>query len=105
MYCIEYKCNLFSNLKLKYVSSLIELRGGCVVVLWIVGRGGEGSKPPIVFLRPAISFNPHCLCLCVDTVKVARPFYLVYMSYPIQRNGNIYIVDSLTSEYYLLEMK
>ena len=79
MYCIEYKCNLFSNLNLKYVSSLIELRGGYVVVLWIVGRGGEGSKPPIVFLRPAISFNPHCLCLCVDTVKVARPFYLVYM--------------------------
>ena len=41
MYCIEYKCNLFSNLKLKYVSSLIELRGGYVVVLWIVGRGAR----------------------------------------------------------------
>ena len=60
-------------------------------MLSIFGRGGEGSKPPIAFLRREISFTPYCLCLCVDTVKVAR-FYLVYMSCPIERKGNIYIL-------------
>ena len=60
------------------------------VVLSIFGRGGEGSKPPISFLRRAISFTPHCFFF-LDTIKVARPFYLVYTSCPIERKGNIYI--------------
>ena len=61
-----------------------------MVVLSIFGRRGEGSKPHIVVLRRVISFTPHCLCLYVDIVKVARPFYLVYTSCPIERKGNIY---------------
>ena len=65
----------FSNLNLKYVSSLIELRGGYVVVLWIFGRGGEGSKPHIAFFETGNFVHP-TLSLFLCRYSKSRSSYL-----------------------------
>ena len=61
-----------------------------MVVLLIFGRGGEGSKPHIVVLRRAISFTPHCLCICGNSKSRSSFLPGVYVMSHSEKGKHIY---------------
>ena len=89
--CTVHHINIkLNSLKLQYLSSLIKLRCGYVVVYWTYGRGDGISKPPFAVWRIEQFVSPiNVFVFYEDTV--AGPFYLVSISYPMQNKVEINI--------------